>query len=653
MNATVNPEHAEASDCHFEYGTSEAAYTSSVPCSQAPGSGVAPVSVSAPLTGLSPVTTYHYRIVATNSHGTSYGSDRTFKTTLHNLPVITSISPERGPEAGGTEVTIRGSEFEETEAVKFGSTNAASFTVHSSELITAVSPKGVGPVDVTVTTASGTSHQSQSDQFTFALAPTIRKLAPKKGSETGGTTVLITGTNLTEATIVKFGSMTATGVKVNSATSVTAISPIGSAGPVDVTVTTRYGGTSAVSRKDRFTYKKARKARHPTGPEERGQGEFGQSVALSADGDTALIGSPHDNAKVSRDPGIGAAWVFTRSGSTWTQQGPKLAAGGEIGEGGFGESVALSSDGNTALVGAPRDNSNEGAAWVFTRSGSTWTQQGPMLVDSARSRNAWFGFAVALSGDGNTALIAGSRGAWVFTRSGSTWTQQAEMPSLGGGSAALSSDGNTALLGGGFLLTRSGSTWTEQRQLVSEEGERGSTVALSGDGNTALVGNISAANGNPEFGNFGAAWAFARSGSVWSQQGPRFTGGGEVGRGLFGRGLAVSSDGGTALIGGYEDNEKLGAAWVFTRSGESWAQQGPKLTGAGEAGRGGFGLGAALSSDGNTALIGGPWDNELHGAAWVFTRSGSTWTQQGEKLTGVGLQGSRSSNQLKARSKYK
>ena len=104
--------------------------------------------------------------------------------------------------------------------------------------------------------------------------------------------------------------------------------------------------------------------------------------------------------------------MFTRSGSTWTQQGGKLVgtghAGegefGHIGEGEFGVSVALSADGDTALIGAPgRTTAAQGAAWVFTRSGSTWTQQGAKLTGAGESRNRpQFGDSVALSADGNT-----------------------------------------------------------------------------------------------------------------------------------------------------------------------------------------------------------------------------------------------------------
>jgi FG-GAP repeat len=134
---------------------------------------------------------------------------------------------------------------------------------------------------------------------------------------------------------------------------------------------------------------------------------------------------------------------------------------------------------------------------------------------------------------------------------------------------------------------------------------------------------------------------FTRSGSTWTQQGGKLTGGGEIGdgpgneNGKFGTIVALSADGNTALIGGWNDDTSKGAAWVFTRAGSTWSQQGPKLTGAGEIGEGRFGVAVALSADGDRALIGGLYDNGARGAAWVFTRSGSTWTQEGGKLTGA------------------
>jgi hypothetical protein len=106
----------------------------------------------------------------------------------------------------------------------------------------------------------------------------------------------------------------------------------------------------------------------------------GISVALSADGNTAIVGGNGDNS------GIGAAWVFTRSGGVWTQQGSKLIGSGAVGSAGQGISVALSADGNTAILGGGGDNSNAGAAWVFTRSGAIWTQA---RRQAGRQRRGW------------------------------------------------------------------------------------------------------------------------------------------------------------------------------------------------------------------------------------------------------------------------
>jgi hypothetical protein len=329
-----------------------------------------------------------------------------------------------------------------------------------------------------------------------------------------------------------------------------------------------------------------------TGGGEFAGGGFGASVALSADGSTALIGAPEDDFRV------GAAWVFTRSGSTWSQQGKKLLGGGEEGEGEFGTDVALSADGNTALIGGIGDNQATGAAWVFTRSGSTWSQQGDKLVGSSPEIEGRFGQSVALSGDGATALIGSGPfyghggGAWMFTRSGSTWSQRGSRLGPGG---------------------------------EVGEGNFGTSVALSSDGSTALIG------APRDDSQVGAVWVFTRSGEEWAQQGNKLVGGEESGSGGFGEAdfgssVALSADGNTALVGGPDDTNESGAAWVFVRSESTWAQQGPKLT-SGEGSKGFFaffGRSVALSGSGDIALIGGE--------GWVFTRSGSTWVKQGTQL---------------------
>ena len=141
------------------------------------------------------------------------------------------------------------------------------------------------------------------------------------------------------------------------------------------------------------------------GAEEAGAGLLGTSVSLSSDGATALAGARADANNA------GAGWVFARSGSTWAQQGPKLTAAGELGEGQLGSSTALSASGNTALLGAPHDNALVGAAWAFSRSGASWTQQQVLRAGDSASEGVQTAFAtdVALAGDGASALIGSKR----------------------------------------------------------------------------------------------------------------------------------------------------------------------------------------------------------------------------------------------------
>src|SRR5205085_1960015 len=153
-----------------------------------------------------------------------------------------------------------------------------------------------------------------------------------------------------------------------------------------------------------------------------GNGFQGQSVAISADGNTALVGGPGDNS------GAGAIWVFIRSGSIWTQQGSKLI--GTNGNAYQGYSVSISADGNTVVEGGPLDINVNGAVWVFTRSSNVWTQQGSKLTGTGASGSSFQGQSVSISADGNN-IIEGGYGdnngigaSWVFIRNGSTWTQQ-------------------------------------------------------------------------------------------------------------------------------------------------------------------------------------------------------------------------------------
>src|ERR1700690_2618782 len=123
------------------------------------------------------------------------------------------------------------------------------------------------------------------------------------------------------------------------------------------------------------------------------------------------------------------------------------------------------------------------------------------------------------------------------------------------------------------------------------------------------------------------------------QQGSKLVGTGAVGGAYQGYAVAISADGNTAIVGGAFDNSNGGAAWVYTRSGGVWTQQGSKLVGTGAVGTAEQGYAVSLSSDGNTAIVGGYDDNTGAGAAWVYTRSGGVWTQQGSKLVGTGVVG--------------
>jgi IPT/TIG domain len=170
-------------------------------------------------------------------------------------PTVAAISPNTGSTAGGTSVTITGTNFSGASSVDFGTT-AATFTVNSSTSITATAPTGTGTgtVDVTVTAPGGTSATSTADQFTYTPppAPTVTAVSPTSGQSTGTTSVTITGTTFTGATAVDFGA-NAAAFTVNSATSITATAPAGTVGTVDVTVTTP-GGTSATNAADQYTY---------------------------------------------------------------------------------------------------------------------------------------------------------------------------------------------------------------------------------------------------------------------------------------------------------------------------------------------------------------------------------------------------------------
>lgn len=375
---------------------------------------------------------------------------------------------------------------------------------------------------------------------------------------------------------------------------------------------------------------------------------FGWAVGIS--GETALFGAMLDDIGANGDS-QGSAYAFTRNGSIWTQQAKLVATDGENGEN-LGWSVALSGD--TALVGRYKDSlfgSDQGAAYVFTRNGGTWTQQARLLPDDGAQFD-YFGFSVAIFGD---TVIVGSYAddigtnlnqgaAYVFTRSGATWTQQAKLVANDGAaddyfghSVAIIGDtvlvgsyaddvGANSQQGSAYVFTRSGNTWTQQAKLIADDGSSnalfGTSVALFGD--YGLVG----AWGDE------SAYVFTRSGSTWTQQAKLTANDGNPGDGF---GWSVALSGNAAVVGAHTQNvganSDQGSAYVFVRGGDTWIQQN-KLTAYDGAPGQFFGIGVAIQGD--TVLVGAPGVDA--GAAYVFDLSmpmGSTNPRR--VLLGLGM----------------
>ena len=197
--------------------------------------------------------------VATYAGTSARSSADRFTYTVAAAPTVTSLGTTTGTTAGGTSVTVTGTNFTGAFDVEFGNLSAASFTVNSPTSITAISPaQYAGTVTITVWTYAGTSASSSADTFSYtnASAPTVTSLNTHSGTTAGGTSVTITGTNFSNEATVSFGSVAATSVFVNSSTSITAFAPAEASGTVHVTVTT-YSGTSSTSGSDTFSYSNA------------------------------------------------------------------------------------------------------------------------------------------------------------------------------------------------------------------------------------------------------------------------------------------------------------------------------------------------------------------------------------------------------------
>ena len=353
---------------------------------------------------------------------------------------------------------------------------------------------------------------------------------------------------------------------------------------------------------------------------------FGTSVALSANGTTAIVGDPDDGAS-------GAATVYTYNGTSWSSGTPLIPPATALY---FGTSVALSTDGTVALVGDPSGGVGFGAATVYEGPGfDTTLSLAP--PDTARA----FGTSVALGGtSGATALVGDSIGgpssrgvANAFT--GSHWGTRTQLVEPANSknfatSVALSASGSTALVGdptgnggtgGAYIETFNGSTWSTPTPLArpSGAGAFGSSVALGGT--TALVGDPTGGGGT------GAATTYSGSGSTWSAGSPLTP---PQGATAFGTSVAVSQDGSTALVGDPEGGPtQVGTMTAYISNGSSW-NLGTAVVSPANAYS--FGSSVALSENGSTLLGGDPGDGSTPGGEVTVYKDNDGTLSSGAQL---------------------
>ena len=427
---------------------------------------------------------------------------------------------------------------------------------------------------------------------------------------------------------------------------------------------------------------------------------FGTSVAIDSDGSTAIIA-----AMWAGTGQMGAAYVFTRSGTTWSEQ-QKLTVDDAHSSDNFGRELGITSDGNKVVVGAPNKDNNNGASYVFTRSGATWTQQQKLMADDAQAGDQ-LGYSVRISQDGNYIICgavyentgASNEGAfyifllgrqptlevdrplqitdgasnnvtmsvtaydaldwttpttWSMFATGSTWVNSGHANSGTqefGESIDISSDGTYAVVGARagpnwlyqgvvYVYIRSGTSWTQQAKLTSSNSLTndyfGDSVAINKDGTYLAV----SASGESVTATYaGSVYIFTRSGTSWSQQQKLGAPSGATANDWTGVESLAIDDTGERVIVGSQANPSLtyfGAAWVYKRSGTSWSQE-QKLTASDGTNGDNFGISVAMSGDGETCVVGAASDGTssttLHGSVYVFTRSGTTWTETAKLLS--------------------
>lgn len=361
---------------------------------------------------------------------------------------------------------------------------------------------------------------------------------------------------------------------------------------------------------------------------------FGDAIDL--DGNVAVVGAPYKNEGALTQ--AGAAYVYTWDG-TWTQRSKLSTDLGSLGY--FGDSVAI--DGDTIVVGAFQKNWGvmAGAAYVFVWDGDSWESQARLTAPDGDYAD-YFGVEVDISGDtivigakqdNDPVMGADAGSAYVFTRTGSTWSLQQKLTASDGAisdwfGVDVAVQGDTVLVGASgdddngsgsgsvYVFSRIGNSWSEQVKLKSSDGATtdafGSAVALDAD--TALIG----APGDdpvamPITSNHGSAYVITRSGTVWSEQAKLLAPALATNDKL---GSAVALDGDLAVLSAAEDDtlgNNAGAAYVFSRTGAAWSLQ-KKLTASDGAAADNYGMGG-LAVQGSALFVGAPMDTNANGAA--------------------------------------
>nr|MBA2543956.1 FG-GAP repeat protein [Deltaproteobacteria bacterium] len=307
---------------------------------------------------------------------------------------------------------------------------------------------------------------------------------------------------------------------------------------------------------------------------------FGQAIGLG--GDRMAIGAPGDSQ--AGPEGAGAVYVFAKSGVTWNLEQQLFASDPTAGQR-IGKSVDIS--GNTVIVGGTgfgAGGARDGAVYVFTRTGTTWSEQQKITVADA-TPSARFGQTVRIEGE--TAVIGtpndGTKGSvYVFTRSGTVWSQQQKLTApdaaagdrfgyfveISGNSVIIGARNATSNRGAAYVFVRSGVTWLLQQKLTASDAADGDQFGRAVDinGNTAVVGAWVKNSGR------GAAYVFTRNGVTWTQQQKLTASDGATGDEY---GSAVSLVGETAVIGSKKDDDNgndSGALYVYKRTGVTWIE---------------------------------------------------------------------------------